>query len=387
MSSDETVIDGLLAAALRGESVFFPTALAELGHSEAVIARINYHGVAGLLCHDSGVMTGWPSEVTTHIRHTAVAQTMWELRHRDLLRILLGQMAGADIPAIVLKGTATAYDLYASPAMRARGDSDLLVDPGDLDRARQILAQYGYERSDSEDAASNEFSLQEVWSRTCDADMDHHIDLHWQLLNSPALARHFPFAECAREKLALPHLGPHAWAMDRVRTLLHTCIHRAINFSSPYFVDGRTYYGGDRLIWLNDIRLLARSFSPAQWTAFCHLAGALGYAAVCLDGLGASRRSLGTPVPASVHATLLRSGSAHGPAAYLRSRQLGRAWRDLLSVPGLRSKLAYLRFRSLPSRSFMYDKYPRLAGLPLPLLYARRLADLVRARPTHSAGR
>ena len=384
MSGLDIAIDEYLAAALRGERGLDPDVLAGPQNSATVIDRINYHGIAGLLWEDRAAISRWHVKITTHVRDAALARTMWELRHREMLRLLLDELAAAKIVAIVLKGTALAYDLYPFPATRERGDSDLLIDPCDHPAACHILARQGFESLSGDDAVATDYNLQEVWSRTCDGAMVHHIDLHWDLLNAPALARIFPFAECAQDLIALPRLGPDAWAMDRVRTLIHTCIHRTINFTSPYFVDGQTYYSGDRLIWLNDIHLLANSFSPEQWETFCHVANSKGVAATCLEGLIASQRILATPIPDSVRKVLDAATITPGPGAYLRSRQLGRAWRDLHAIPGLRRKLGYLRARAFPTRTFIRDKYSRYAGLPLPLLYARRMVDLIRTRPTRS---
>ena len=384
MSGLDIAIDEQLAAALRGERGVDPDVLAAPQNSAEVIDRINYHGISGLLWGDRAAKSRWHPTIKTHIRDVALYRTMWELRHREMLQLLLDELAAAKIIAIVLKGTALAYDLYTHPGIRERGDSDLLIDPCDLAAARRILARQGFERLSGDDAGSEDFRLQEVWGRSCGGDMAHHIDLHWHLLNAPALAELFPFAECAQDQIALPRLGPNAWAMDRVRTLIHTCIHRTMNFISPYFVDGQTYYGGDRLIWLNDIRLLVDSFSPAQWETFCHVASSKGVAAECLDGLIASQRFLGTPIPHSVRKSLGAATTTPGPGAYLRSRQLGRAWRDLHAIRGLRRKLSYLRARAFPTRPFIRDKYPRHAGLPLPMLYAWRMVDLIRPRPTQS---
>lgn len=381
MSEFNVAIDGLLAETLRGGNVAGHAMFAASGGADAVVARIEYHGIAGLLRDLPEAMAGWPVAVTKRICDGAMAQAMWELRHREIVRELLGKLAAADLLVILLKGTALAYDLYRAPATRDRGDTDLLVNPVDLAETRIVLRRLGFERT-SGDGRGDDFCLQEVWRRTGDGDTTHHIDLHWQLLNSPALEGVLPVAECAASRIALPRLGSDAWAMDRVRTLIHTCIHRTLHFTSPYFVGDRTYYGGDRLIWLHDIHLLAEAMSPDQWQSLSRLAPSKGAAAACLDGLLTAQRFLATPLPASVREALGAAPPGQSASAYLRSRQLGRAWRDLRAIRGSRRKIAYLRARTLPATAFVRDKYPQHADLPLPLLYARRLFDLVRARPT-----
>ena len=168
--------------------------------------------------------------------------------------------------------------------------------------------------------------------------------------------------------------------MNRVLTLIHTCVHRAMHLTSPYSVDGVTYYGGDRLIWAKDIDLLAGALSDAEWIQFSAAALAQGVAAVSLDGLQMARRSLGTSIPQSVLDALDSAGSEPASAYLLGSRQLGRAWQDLLAIRGLNRKLAYLGARALPSARFMRAKYPQSRHVPMVLLHMRRMIDLIRSR-------
>ena len=179
---------------------------------------------------------------------------------------------------------------------------------------------------------------------------------------------------------ALPRLGPSARAMSRPLTLLHSCIHRAMHLTSPYFVNGVTYYGGDRLIWARDIDLLAAALSQREWQDFAAAAIDQGVAAVCRDGLALAQRTLKSNIPAGVM-TLLETVRAEQPSAYLLGAgQARRAWLDFRAIPGWRRKLAYVGARSLPSARFMRGKYPRLANRPLALLHAKRMIDLLRPR-------
>ncbi len=231
MSVNHAAIDRTLAAVLRGDravdaGLFAPAALIE---------RIDFHGIAGLLAETPDVVASWPDEVRTALRASAIVGTMWELRHRQVVTEMLAALASVGVAAILLKGTAMAYDLYSSPATRTRGDSDVLVDPRQIDEARQIMKRLGFERLGG-DSADEIFSLQEVWRLNCEGAVGHDIDLHWQLLNAPALKDLLPITECFADPHPLPQLSPDAMSMDRVKTLIHTCVHRSINFTWPYFV-------------------------------------------------------------------------------------------------------------------------------------------------------
>lgn len=380
MIDDTHPIDRMLAAALRGEDAGWPPDWSG-SHAALMVERIAYHGIAGLLAGQAATLAGWPAEVLAAVRNQGIALAMWELRHKEVLGELLAALADEKIPALLLKGTALAYDLYPAPATRARGDTDLLIAAADLAPARSILARLGYRCQPLDEAIADDLALQEVWSLACDAGTRHDIDLHWQLLNAPALREVLDFAICAADPHPLPRLAPTALAMSRVLTLLHSCIHRAMHLTSPYFVDGVTYYGGDRLIWATDIDLLARALSEAEWQGFTRAALDQGVAAVCLDGFAMARRALGTEIPPDVLDALGRATDERASAYLLGARQMGRAWQDLLAIPGLGRKFAYVAARILPSESFMRSKYPQLGRAPLAVLHARRILDLVRPRP------
>ena len=384
VGTDTAAIDGLIAAVLRGEAAPWPAGRKPAQNGRAVADRIVYHGAAGLVADRANALNDWPVDALGPVREQAVALAMWELSHKIVLARLLAALADGGVLALLLKGSALAYDLYETPATRARGDSDVLVAPADVDRARVILTTLGFTREPPDQVVADDLALQEVWSLTSGGS-PHHIDLHWQLLNAPALRSVLRFEDCSANPLPLPRLAPQAFAMSRVATLLHTTIHRAMHITTPYFVDGVTYYGGDRLIWAKDIDLLASALSEAEWQRLSVLARQQGVAAVCLDGLETARRMFGTAIPEPVEEDLRAAGEEPASAYLLGSRQAKRAWKDFMAVRGFRRKLAYASARALPSSAFLRAKYPELARWPLVLLHLRRMMDLVRARPGSSA--
>ena len=376
------VLHELLAAALRGEAPAWP----HEADPEHAVERILYHGIAGLIAENAADLTDWPAEVMAPARNQAIAQAMWEIRHKQLLTRLLGAFAKAGITPLLLKGSALAYDLYLAPAARARGDSDLLIAADDLEQARQVLADSGFERG-SRELESDELSLQEVWSMTTETNLRHDIDLHWQLLNAPALAGIMQFDDCKANLLRLPKLGPEAVTMSRVWTLLHTCIHRAMHITSPYFVDGLTYYGGDRLIWVKDIDLLSAALSDSEWDAFAASAVRLGVGAVALNGLEMAHRALGTTIPKRVYATLTPVRREPASTYLLTAGQMRRSWADLRATAGWKQKLAYASSRALPSHQFLRSKYPTMNNRPIFALHARRMIELILPRPASTKHR
>ena len=365
-------VDTVLATALRSERAEWPAGWSS-NASAAVLERIAYHGVAGLLSAKADPLSRWPDAVRAEIHEHALGQSMWELRHKIVLGELLERLSESGT-VVLLKGTAVAYDLYDNPAVRSRGDTDLLVTNAEREAARKILTESGFVRDNEDHDLPEALRSQEIWTLRSDDGTNHSIDLHWQPLNAPALEQHLSFGEMAAGALPLRRLCSVARAPSRSMMLLHACLHRGLHDCAPYFVGSRTYFGGNRLIWLYDLLLLGRTMSDLDWRFFCRMAVDKRVADVCLDGLNAAEIRLGPFCPSFMKEEL---GSAVS-GTYFRSGQFGRALQDVFAVPGLQRKWQYLWARSLPTAEFMRAKYPEMASRALPILYARRLVELVR---------
>ena len=386
MTSGALSIEELLAAALRGEAGPRPALLDEAGAAEAIVEAAIYHGVAGLLIEKTRITGSWPAAIIEPLTDQARAQAMWEMRHRQLLAQLLSALQEQGIRALLMKGTAVAYDLYDNPATRARGDTDLLVAAEDAPAARAVLAGLGYVKGIL-GGVTDAFALQQPWSLAVPDGGHHSIDLHWQVMNAPSLRDLLPFTECAADAKPLPRLSPEAKTMDRVRLLIHTCLHRAMHRNTPYFIGRQAFYDSGRLIWSYDIHLLVQALDDAEWSRMCDLAARMGVSRVCLDGLKAASAALGTALPASAIGRLQGAlGTDRNSLYFVRSRALARAWQDLRSFPGLRRKLRYAASRILPDPRFVRNKYPAMANSSLPTLYAWRLLSLLRRRRGENAG-
>jgi len=350
-----------------------------------VVERVLYHGIAGLL---AGRLAAWPEAIAAPLRGQARAQAMWEMRHRVVLGTLLADFAEAGVAVRVLKGTALAYDLYARPADRTRGDTDLLVAPDTLVRARAVLEAAGYQPFYDDPVAPGEARLQEPWRLDHADGTGHEIDLHWQVFNRRSLADSLSVTDAFAGGQPLPALCSVAQAMPRHLSLIHACAHRAAHVTSPYFVGGTRHYGGDRLIWLWDIVLLARALDTAGWEAFAAHAARVGLGPVCAQALEDAQARLAAPVPAAVLARLGDPAAAGPAAAYLLSgNSVGRAAHDLMSVKGAAARLRYIRDRLFPPAPFMRANYPETPRAPLAWLYLRRFARFAGALRGARSGR
>jgi hypothetical protein len=194
-----TDADDLIAQALRTATPW-PDGM-ETG---LVQQRAIYHGITGLLMVRAVHLADWPEDLRTRLRAEALAQTMWEVRHRSILTPLLAALEAADVKTVLLKGTALAYSLYPAPAQRNRGDTDLLVAPDHLDRARAILTEQGF-ATDMQMAKVADPERQESWTFTAADGGEHEIDLHVDVFSSPAL---MPVLQGAVSGCAGPALAP-----------------------------------------------------------------------------------------------------------------------------------------------------------------------------------
>ena len=243
-----------LAHALRGEPSAWPDTLTP----EEVNALIA-HGVAPLVYANARV---------PQLRGEAMYAAAYEpLRAIDLSEVL----AALGVEALVLKGTALAYDLYAEPELRPRSDTDLLIARDDLPKVRDAMLALGFDETPS---SGDEHGLrQAVFTR----EPGMVYDVHWSATNVPAFDAVLRYDELRRRSLPLPRLSPHARGLSYVDALLLACIHRVAH-----------HHDSDRLIWLVDIDLLRRRMSRDEHERFWRIAAEGRVVGVCERSIAAA---------------------------------------------------------------------------------------------------
>lgn len=367
----------LLEAALRGEPAAWPPQPSH-GLADELLHAAEIHGVAGLV-HARGTPPTWPPRLREQLRQAATRQAMWELRHQQQLTDALRQLASAGIQPVLLKGTPLAYSLYPDPAVRRRGDTDLIVPAAARERAMAVLLAAGWHL---EPGVRGEYiSYQATLSRRTPEGL-HALDLHWRINNAQVLARLFTYEELRARAGALPRLAPNALGPDPVDSLLIACMHRATHRHNPYHVGNEAHHDPDRLIWLTDIDLLARSLAAPQWAQLVERAASKKLRRVTLQGLRRAQDVLGTPLPPGpVHA--LAAIGAEPPADYLEAGRPRQLWLELRALPP-GAALRYLRELVFPPAAYMREKFGGSRQF-LPLLYLRRAAGgLVKRLRSHS---
>jgi hypothetical protein len=367
MDGPEVTADNTLASLLRGETV--PV---EAHGIDTLIARARLHGVLPIL--NAGATARWPAQLLEECRSAALTSAAWELRHQVKIAETLECLHTAGLGALVLKGTALAYSLYADPSQRARGDTDLLFADGAREDVHRSLIDMGW---NAELAAP---SNQTTYTCTTKDGSRHVIDAHWRLNNSHLLSQTLTWEELWPASVPLPQLSPHARGLGTVHATLFASLHRCTHSANPYYVDDEAHHEPNRLIWLYDIALLARELTAREWDELVTIATKREMRRVCLDTFLAARSRTGALVPDKVIAALSAPAPAERVWHYLTAGRLRRHWMDTRAIPSMLGRAQYAQSLVFPGADYMQRKYA--AGSPqwLPYLYARRaVGGLVKA--------
>lgn len=370
-------IDAVFGAALRKEVASWPNALKGPAEIAAGKRRLLYHGISGLLHERRDDIADWPAELLDLIRAETLARTMWEMRHRLLIADVVQAMNAQQIGNAVLKGTALAYGFYPNPALRFRGDTDLLIRERDLACTRQALLQKGWVCHGPTQGRFGEVRYQEAWYFYDNAGFSHNIDLHWEVTNSRALGLVLNVEQLLADAVPLANLSADARCPDPVTALLHGCINRAMHAQSGYEFLGGNELDPDRLIWAYDFNLLSATFSDAQWTDFTRRCIDAGVAPICKDALLFAHSNYQMHIPQPLLNALEAAPQDSKALRYINSRSaLERSWADFQATPGIRRKLVFLLGRLFPSPDYLRNHYPDLKHWPTPLLYMRRATSI-----------
>jgi len=365
----------LVCSLLRGESK--PYRAHHPGETAETFLRLaRAHGVTPLL--DERFSVGdlddaWPASIRAACHDDALARAMQELATRAELMRVLAAFGAAGVRPLILKGTALAYQVYPRPALRMRGDTDLLVPSGATEPAAAVLDQLGYLRGPYSNGEA--VSCQATWNRTDTLGAEHDLDVHWRSSNSQVLARELSYEDLAARAVAIPALGPDAWTLDAADTLLYACMHRAGHVNTIYYSGEDVMVGGDRLIWFYDMYLLLRAMSATDLEAFVERATEKQMRAICADALQRTNDCFKTEIPPFVLEGLRVSGAEEPSARYLAGRRANQVVGDLVAAPDWRFRLRWLREFCFPAADYMHAKYAEASVQWLPILYARRAAE------------
>ena len=232
----------------------------------------------------AGVAIPWQDAYQRAI--VATASMDWEID-----RVLLAlERAGVDF--VWLKGAALAYAVYANPACRLRGDLDLWIQPEQAPLAAAVLAGLGFRLAGKDDRPDALVLLVGGELQMAGAgSVLELVELQWPALRGEwvrhTTAIDHPAIWQRRARLAV---GQHSYpVMAPEDTLLHRCLHQAINhqFSAPWLRN------------LLDVHLLAAA-GTLNWSQLERTARQWRLATVVWTVLNQAQRLLGTAAPPAI---------------------------------------------------------------------------------------
>lgn len=305
-----------------------------------------------------GTPGSWPADVMEALQSAALREAARDVVvERELPRVLEA-LAGASIPALLLKGTPLSFARYPAPGLRPRADTDLLLRRSDLPAAERALADLEYRPANA--VEGDYVSHQRSYAGPLV------LDIHWKVLNPVMLADVLEWDELSARAEAVPALGPHARTACPAHALLLACVHRVAHHAHDHT---------DRLIWLYDIHVLVQGMDPPAFEEFAKLAAGRRVRTLCLAGIEAAHEWFSTNLFADISRRILQvPGAASEPSARYLAAGLRRfdLWKlDLRSLDA-RGRLRLLREHLFPPAGYMLQKYNTSYRFLLPAFYLHR---------------
>lgn len=333
-----------LQQALRGEPSDWPDAL-----TEAEVRALVEHGVAPLI---------YAATALPQLRHEALRAAAYEpLRATDVAEVLAA-LAENGVEALLLKGTALAYELYAAPELRPRSDTDLLIAHASLSQVRATMLTLGFEENPS---SGDEHGLRQAAFTRAPGMV---YDIHWAATNVPVFDAVLRYDDLRTRAIALPVLGPHALGLSHVDALLMACIHRVAH-----------HHDSDRLIWFVDIALLRERMSREEHAQFWRIAAEGRVVAVCERSIAAADEWLSrSPHDGAEEWLSIEERSCEEASRVFLDRAITHGGVMAASLRALpwRARLQRLWQLAFPPAEFIRHRFGTRHPLLLPGLYAWR---------------
>ena len=334
-----------LRAALRGEQGTWPPL------SDDDVSALVEHGVAPLV---------YATQPLPELRSAAIRAAAMESLRADDLHGVLRELASRNIEAIITKGTALAYDVYAAPELRPRGDVDLLVSRVQASAAIDAFRSLGYK---DQLTSGDEHGVRQVLlSRTDAHGIRHDYDLHWDVTNTPLFASALRFEEL--QTIPLQRLGNDARGLSNVDALLLACIHRVAH-----------HHDNERLIWLADIALLRDRMSADDHRRFWRQAADARVVGVCTRSIELADEWMSrTPHDRAEEHLAADELTRDEPSRAFLDRELTYGGVMLANFRALpwRARLRRLWQLAFPPPEFVRRSFGAQGRLVLPWLYVRR---------------
>jgi len=241
---------------------------------------VDVHAVAPLVYAPLAQTGRVPAEPLAQLRAAVDENALRSITLTRALREIMVLLEDEQIPVIPIKGPLLARAAYGDLASRRFADLDLVVYRRDLDRARAILAQRGFQAAIAlpRDAES---TLLGADYHIALVDQEHGIvvELHWALIRAG-------LAALRDETWAWTHacdttsLGSPMRTLTADATFVYLCVHGSKHLWS-------------QLGWLCDVAALARNDRAPSWPAVRELAASIGATRMVALGCALASELLG----------------------------------------------------------------------------------------------
>ncbi|OLB94226.1 MAG: hypothetical protein AUH30_18430 [Candidatus Rokubacteria bacterium 13_1_40CM_68_15] len=270
----------------------------------------------------------------------------------------LDALRAREIPVIVLKGGILAERYYRRADDRPMHDVDLLVRPGDVEKALAAATDVGLERFD--DAHTLDFDLRfdtkTVLTRHRDDLRQPSLDLHWALMRDWLGASGNAWLETAWQRSQ-----PATFAGRPVRSLAppDLLVHVVLHLGIQHAFEG--------LLWFCDVALIAAALNDrADWEEAIRGARRLGFGAALAVTLDLLDDLFDIRTPVEVRRRLGRRSPRYALARHLVRSHIARLeplshleyLLPLLLMDTSRKALGTAWRRVVPSRTWLELRYP-----------------------------
>jgi len=199
----------------------------------------------------------------------------------------------ASLPAVFVKGSALAVLAYNNLGIKHAWDIDLLIAPGDVRRACEVLAAAGFERTMPPASFANDrFFAWTEFAREC---IFRHqvrgtfLELHWRLSDNRALLAHVSASSATR--LVTIASGQALRTLQDEDLFAYLCLHGA-------------HHGWSRLKWLADLAAWLSGKSAAEVETLYRRAKADGVGRAAAQALLLCERLFGMELPPALSAEM-----------------------------------------------------------------------------------
>jgi hypothetical protein len=266
------------------------------------------HGLGPLLYHRGLRMAeAWPlpPAVERELRTSWMGATLESAAIVSAAGDAIRRLAEAGIRVAALKGLHLAAAVYEHPALRHMGDVDLLVPPDQLEAARAVLIDAGYEAEGADDPTIHH-AARLVKPRAAP------IELHRGLCPTPNPFR-LDVAPLWERMVPIEVDGQPALGLRAEDLLLHLSVHAAYNHRC--LVPLRNVF---------DIAMVVERAGPAlDWERLVTEARATGTERALFCGLALAREMFGADTPGGVLERLVPGEGVDGVMRTARENVLG----------------------------------------------------------------